>query len=107
MQIIAMGDMALYLKENIVNYTNPSILISTQSFKGCAKCNSGTNAYFATLIEKTEILDDSTISEVKEHKFPFPIYYQESLLNPMPEKIVLGTRESSEGLELVIQKLIY
>ncbi|TXT61308.1 MAG: hypothetical protein BAJALOKI2v1_40102 [Promethearchaeota archaeon] len=106
MEIIAMGELRDYLKENLSNFKDPIIFISSDFIPGCPKCNSDATIYYIKLTEREEIPQEGNIIKAEKHKFPIDIYVKYPVLKGKPKKIVIGTKDSGEGLKMILRKIV-
>ncbi|MBD3198269.1 MAG: hypothetical protein GF317_24685 [Candidatus Lokiarchaeota archaeon] len=106
MEIIAMGELREYLKENLSNFTDPIIFITSDYIPGCPKCNSSASVYYIKLIERKEIPQDQSILKPTQHKFPIDIYVKYPILKGKPKKIVIGTKRTDNQLKMILRRIV-
>lgn len=107
MEIIAIENMRDLLISELPHYINPVILISTQFYPGCEKCNSAATEYHINIIEKEHMSIEKSRIQIEKHKFPIPVYFETQVVNPKPKKIVIGTSKEQNQWRLVIRKIIF
>ena len=106
MEIIAIGELREFLKCEIPNYEDPVILISSNFFPGCYKCNSNATAYYITLTERKSLPFELNMEKAQNHKFPIDIYISYPIQKEAPKKIVIGTKISKGKLKMILRRII-
>ncbi len=107
MQIIAIDRMREYLQQHLPEYEAPELLISTDVIPGCPKCNSHASVFYISLVEKEKREVYKNLEPIKEHKFPISIYITTPLLKGVPQKMIIGTEETTNGLKMKIKRIVY
>jgi hypothetical protein len=106
MEIIAMGKLREFFTENLPKFEDPVIFISSEFIPGCPKCNSSASVYYLQLTERNLIPSKGNLEKAEKHKFPIDIYVQYPVLKGKPKQFVIGTKESKEILEMVLNRII-
>ncbi len=109
MEIIATGELREFFTLNLPKFKDPVILISSEFFPGCTKCNSSTNVYYLKLTERNLIPSEDSgrnLEKAKKHKFPIDIYVQYPVLKGKPTQFIIGTKKSKGSLEMVFHRII-
>lgn len=106
MEIIAMGELRAFLKDQLPNWKDPVIFISSDFIPGCPKCNSNATVYYIKLTERISIPNEQNVIKAEKHKFPIDIYVKYPFMKGIPQKIVIGTRDSRGGLEMILRRVI-
>jgi hypothetical protein len=106
MEIIAMGDLRDYLKENLPKYKDPIVFISSKFIPGCPKCDSSTSVYYITLTERDLIPNEENIEKAYKHKFPIDIYVQYTIQKGKPKKFIVGTKRTNQKLQMILRKVL-
>ena len=106
MEIIALGELREFFTINLPKFEDPVILISSEFFPGCPRCNSSTSVYYLKLIERNLIPSEGNLEKAKKHKFPIDIYVQYPVLKGKPTQFVIGTKKSNGILEMVLHRVI-
>lgn len=106
MEIIAMGELREFLKNELPKYEDPVIFISSDFFPGCTRCNSSAAIYYITLTERKLIPTIDNLKKAKNHKFPIDIYVSYPIQKGIPKQVVIGTKNSKGKLEMVLRRII-
>jgi hypothetical protein len=106
MEIIGMGELRTFLTTHLPSYEDPVIFISSDFIPGCPKCNSSATVYYIKLAERGSILDEQNVIKAEKHKFPIDIYVKYPVMKGAPQKIVIGTKESKDGLKMILRRVI-
>ena len=107
MQIIALEEVREYLKYNLPKYNDPIILISTDYFPGCPKCNSAASVYHVQMIEQGMLEKYGKVEEIEEHKFPVRVFVKTPLARGKPKSLVLGSKRTNGKLFLAVRNIKY
>lgn len=106
MEIIAMGEMRAYLKENLYRFKEPVIFISSDFIPGCPKCNSSATVYYCKIVERSDIPTNINAEKATNHKFPIDVIVNYPVLKGRPKQFVIGTKNSAGKLQMILRRVI-
>ncbi len=106
-EIIAMGEMRKYLKENLPKFKDPVLLISSDFIPGCPMCNSSATVYYITLTERNSIPSAPNLEKAHNQKFPIDVYVKYPIQKGAPKQFVVGMKVAKGEVTMVLNRVVY